>query len=90
MKNHVLGILNLAILAFGLVICCVNLNARVANLEDKSNELQLKVEEQDRTIKEIKERNRMQDVLINKMNAYYNSKVSEELQEVADRNGVGG
>lgn len=83
MKNHLLGILNLAVLAFGLVICCVNLNVRVTALEDKSNELQLKVEEQDRTIKQIEEKNKMQDVILNKLNAEYNWRV-------ADRNGVGG
>ena len=93
MKNHLLGILILAVLAFGLVICCVNLNARVTALEDKSNELQLKVEEQERTIKQIEEKNKMQDVILNKLNSEYQMRErqrAEELKEVADRNGVGG
>lgn len=90
MKKNILGILNLSVLAFGLMICFVNLNARVTDLENRSNELQIKIEEYDQRIEKIEEKNKMQDVILNKLNAKYNLDVSEELQEIADRNGVGG
>lgn len=90
MKQHLLGILNIAALVIVLVVCCVNMNARIITLEERTKELQLKVEEHDRSIEKNNERNKMQDTIINKLNAEYNSKVAEELQEAADRNGVGG
>lgn len=90
MKSYVLGILNIAALVIVLVVCCVNMNARIITLEERTKELQLKVEEHDRSIEKINERDKMQDTIINKLNAEYNSRVAEELQEVADRNGVGG
>lgn len=90
MKQHLLGILNIAALVIVLVVCCVNMNARIVTLEERTKELQLKVEEHDRSIKKSNERDKMQDTIINKLNAEYNSKVAQELQEVADRNGVGG
>lgn len=90
MKQHLLGILNIAALVIVLVVCCVNMNARIVTLEERTKELQLKVEEHDRSIEKSNERDKMQDTIINKLNAEYNSKVAEELQEVADRNGVGG
>lgn len=90
MKNYILGILNIAALVIVLVVCCVNMNARIVTLEERTKELQLKVEEHDRSIEKIDERDKMQDTIINKLNAEYNSKVAEELQEAADRNGVGG
>jgi hypothetical protein len=90
MKQHLLGILNIAALVIVLVVCCVNMNARIVTLEERTKELQLKIEEHDRSIEKSNERNKMQDTIINKLNAEYNSKVAEELQEVADRNGVGG
>lgn len=90
MKQHLLGILNLAALVIVLVVCCVNMNARIVTLEERTKELQLKVEEHDRSIEKNNERDKMQDTIINKLNAEYNSRVAEELQEVADRNGVGG
>lgn len=90
MKQHLLGILNLAALVIVLVVCCVNMNARIVTLEERTKELQLKVEEHDRSIEKSNERDKMQDTIINKLNAEYNSRVAEELQEVADRNGVGG
>lgn len=90
MKQHLLGILNIAALVIVLVVCCVNMNARIITLEERTKELQLKVEEHDRSIEKNNERNKMQDTIINKLNAEYNSKVAQELQEVADRNGVGG
>lgn len=90
MKQHLLGILNIAALVIVLVVCCVNMNARIVTLEERTKELQLKVDEHDRSIEKGNERDKMQDTIINKLNAEYNSKVAEELQEVADRNGVGG
>lgn len=90
MKQHLLGILNIAALVIVLVVCCVNMNARIVTLEERTKELQLKVEEHDRSIEKSNERNKMQDTIINKLNAEYNSRVAQELKEVADRNGVGG
>lgn len=90
MKQHLLGILNIAALVIVLVVCCVNMNARIVTLEERTKELQLKVEEHDRSIEKNNERDKMQDTIINKLNAEYNSRVAQELQEVADRNGVGG
>lgn len=90
MKQHLLGILNIAALVIVLVVCCVNMNARIVTLEERTKELQLKVEEHDRSIEKNNERDKMQDTIINKLNAEYNSRVAKELQEAADRNGVGG
>lgn len=90
MKQYLLGILNIAALVIVLVVCCVNMNARIVTLEERTKELQLKVEEHDRSIEKNNERDKMQDTIINKLNAEYNSRVAKELQEAADRNGVGG
>lgn len=90
MKQHLLGILNIAALVIVLVVCCVNMNARIVTLEERTKKLQLKVEEHERSIEKSNERDKMQDTIINKLNAEYNSRVAQELQEVADRNGVGG
>lgn len=90
MKSYILGILNIAALVIALVVCCVNMNARIVILEERTKELQLKVEEYERSIEKSNERDKMQDTIINKLNAEYNSKVAQELQEAADRNGVGG
>ena len=90
MKQHLLGILNISALVIVLVVCCVNMNARIVKLEERTKELQLKVEEHERSIEKNNERDKMQDTIINKLNAEYNSKVAQELQEAADRNGVGG
>lgn len=90
MKQHLLGILNISALVIVLVVCCVNMNARIVTLEERTKELQLKIEEHDRSIEKSNERDKMQDTIINKLNAEYNSRVAQELQETADRNGVGG
>ena len=66
------------------------MNARIVTFEERTKELQLKVEEHERSIEKSNERDKMQDTIINKLNAEYNSKVAQELQEAADRNGVGG
>ena len=93
MKKHLLGILNIAVLVIVLIVCCVNLNARVAKLESRTDEMKKVVEEHERTIDTIKEKNRMQDTILNKLNSEYQMRElqrAEELQEVADLNGVGG
>lgn len=90
MKQHLLGILNIAALVIVLVVCCVNMNARIVTLEERTKELQLKVKEHEHSIEKNNERDKMQDTIINKLNAEYNSKVAQELKEAADRNGVGG
>ena len=93
MKKHLLGILNIAVLVIVLIVCCVNLNARVAKLESRTDEMKKIVEEHERTIDTIKEKNRMQDTILNKLNSEYQMREqqrAEELQEVTDRDGVGG
>ena len=90
MKNYLIGILNIAVLVIVLVVCCVNLNTRLAKLENRTDEMKKVVEEHERTIDALKERNKMQDTILNKLNADYNSRAAEELREVADLNGVGG
>nr|DAX43697.1 MAG TPA: Type II secretion system, protein M [Caudoviricetes sp.] len=93
MKNYILGILNIAVLVIVLIVCCVNLNARVSKLENRTDEMKKVVEEHERTIDTIKEKNRMQDTILNKLNSEYQMREqqrAEELQEVADLNGVGG
>ena len=93
MKNYRLGILNIAVLVIVLIVCCVNLNARVSKLENRTDEMKKVVEEHERTIDTIKEKNRMQDTILNKLNSEYQMREqqrAEELQEVADLNGVGG
>ena len=89
MKSYILGILNIAALVIVLVVCCVNMNARIVTLEERTKEMQL-IEEHERSIEKINERDKMQDTIINKLNVEYNSKVAQELKEVADLNGVGG
>ena len=84
MKQYLLGILNIAALVIVLVVCCVNINARIRTLEERTKEMQLKIEEHERSIEKINERDKMQDTIINKLNAEYNSKVAQELQEAAD------
>ena len=93
MKNYILGILNIAALVIVLVICCVNLNARVAKLESRTDEMKKVVEEHERIIDTIKEKNRMQDTILNKLNSEYQMRErqrAEELKEAAEENGVGG
>lgn len=93
MKNYILGILNIAALVIVLVVCCVNLNARVAKLESRTDEMKKVVEEHERIIDTIKEKNRMQDTILNKLNSEYQMRErqrAEELKEAAEENGVGG
>lgn len=85
-----LAIFSLSFLCFGMVICFFVLSVRITGLENKASELQNQVEKQEQMIEKIEEKNKMQDVILNKLNTKYNYDVSEELQEIADQNGVGG
>lgn len=91
MTNNVkLVCVNFAFILFVLIAVCVNLNARVRTLETSNSELQQTIQTQKDELEKIKEKNTMQDVIINKLNNDYNSRMAQELQEVAERNGVGG
>lgn len=81
---------NFAFILFILIAVCINLNARVRVLETSNSELQQTIRTQKDELKKAKEKNTMQDVIINKLNNDYNSRMAQELQEVADINGVGG
>jgi len=81
---------NFAFILFVLIAVCVNLNTRVRVLETSNSELQQTIETQKDELEKSKEKNTMQDVIINKLNNDYNSRMAKELQEVAVFNGVGG
>lgn len=81
---------NVAFVFLVLFVVCINLNARVRVLETSNSELQQTIRTQKDELEKIKEKNTMQDVIINKLNNDYNSRMAQELQEVADENGVGG
>ena len=81
---------NFAFLIFVLIVVCVNLNTRVRTLETSNSELQQTIRTQKDELEKIEEKNTMQDVMINKLNNDYNSRMAQQLQEIADINGVGG
>ena len=81
---------NFAFILFVLIAVCVNLNSRVRTLETSNSELQQTIRTQKDELEKIEEKNVMQDVIINKLNNDYNSRMAQELQEIADQNGVGG
>lgn len=81
---------NFAFILFILIAVCANLNARVRVLETSNSDLQQTIETQKDELEKVKEKNIMQDVIINKLNNDYNSRMAQELQEIADINGVGG
>lgn len=81
---------NFAFVLFILFVVCVNLNARVRTLETSNSELQRTIQTQKDELEKVEEKNTMQDVIINKLNNDYNSRMAWQLQEVADENGVGG
>ena len=81
---------NFAFILFILIAVCVNLNSRVRVLETSNSELQTTIKTQKDEIEKIEEKNTMQDVIINKLNNDYNSRMAWQLQEVADENGIGG
>lgn len=90
MNNDKLIRANFAFILFVLIAVCVNLNTRVRTLETSNSELQQTIRTQKDEIKKIEEKNVMQDVIINKLNNDYNSRMAQQLQEIADQNGVGG
>lgn len=91
MTNNVkLVCANIAFVFFVLFVVCVNLNARVRVLETSNSELQQTIKTQKDELEKAKEKNVMQDVIINKLNNDYNSRMAQQLQEIADENGVGG
>lgn len=81
---------NAAFVFFVLFVVCINLNARVRTLETSNSELQQTIRTQKDELEKIEEKNTMQDVIINKLNTDYNSRMAWQLQEVADENGIGG
>lgn len=91
MTNNVkLVCANIAFVFFVLFVVCVNLNSRVRVLETSNSELQQTIKTQKDELKKVEEKNVMQDVIINKLNNDYNSRMVWQLQEIADENGVGG
>lgn len=81
---------NFAFILFILIAVCVNLNSRVRVLETSNSDLQQTIRMQKDDLEKAEEKNVMQDVIINKLNSDYNSRMAWQLQEVADENGVGG
>ena len=81
---------NFAFILFILIAMCVNLGSRVRVLETSNDDLQRTIQTQKDELEKAKEKNTMQDVIINKLNNDYNSRIAQELQEIADMNGVGG
>lgn len=91
MTNNVkLVCANVAFVFFVLFVVCVNLNARVRVLETSNSDLQQTIKTQKDDLEKVEEKNVMQDVIINKLNNDYNSRMAQQLQEIADENGVGG
>ena len=81
---------NIAFVFLVLFGACINLNARVRTLETSNGDLRRTIQTQKDELEKIEEKNTMQDVIINKLNNDYNSRMAQELQEIADINGVGG
>lgn len=91
MTNNVkLVCANVAFVFLVLFGVCINLNARIMTLETSNSDLQRTIQTQKDELEKIEEKNTMQDVIINKLNNDYNSRMAQQLQEVADENGVGG
>ena len=91
MTNNVkLVCANIAFVFLVLFGACINLNARIRTLETSNSDLQQTVQTQKDELEKIEEKNTMQDVIINKLNNDYNSRMAQQLQEIADINGVGG
>lgn len=81
---------NVAFVFLVLFGACINLNSRVKTLETSNDDLQKVIQSKNDELEKIKEKNTMQDVIINKLNNDYNSRMAQQLQEIADTNGVGG
>lgn len=83
----------LASVSLIFMIVCINLNARVNELNTKWHDLEWTVQEHELSIQRLAEKNNAQDVILNKLNGEYQMRErqhAEELKEVADANGVGG
>lgn len=75
------------------LIVCVNLNARINDLNNKVSDLEWTVQEHELSIQRLAEKNDEQDVILNKLNSEYQMRErqrAKELKEVADENEVGG
>lgn len=81
---------NFAFILFILIAVCVNLNSRIMTLETSNGDLQRTIQTQKDELEKIEEKNTMQDVIINKLNNDYNSRMAQQLQGIAEQNGVGG
>nr|DAN66864.1 MAG TPA: hypothetical protein [Caudoviricetes sp.] len=90
MNNVKLVCANVTFIFLVLFGACINLNARIMTLETSNSDLQQIIRTQKDELEKVKEKNTMQDVIINKLNNDYNSRMAQELQEIADINGVGG
>lgn len=91
MTNNVkLFCVNIVFALLVLFVVYVNLNSRVKTLETSNEDLQKVIQSKNDELEKIKEKNTMQDVIINKLNNDYNSRMAQQLQEIADQNGVGG
>lgn len=91
MTNNVKQLcVNIAFVFVVLFGVCINLNARIMTLETSNSDLQETIRTQKDELEKAKEKNVMQDVIINKLNNDYNSRMAWQLQEVANENGVGG
>lgn len=66
---------NFAFILFILIAVCVNLNSWVRVLETSNSELQQTIQTQKDELEKVKEKNTMQDVIINKLNNDYNSRM---------------
>ena len=75
------------------LIVCINLNSRINELNTKCHDLEWTVQEHELSIQRLAEKNNAQVVILNKLNSEYQMRErqrAEELQDVAERNGVGG
>lgn len=90
MNNVKLVCANVTFIFLVLFGACINLNARIMTLETSNSDLQQIIRTQKDELEKAEEKNTMQDVIINKLNNDYNSRMAQELQEIADFNGVGG
>lgn len=75
------------------LIVCINLNSRNESLNKRVSDLEWTVQEHELSIQRLAEKNTMQDTILNKLNSEYQMRErqrAEELQDVAERNGVGG
>ena len=83
----------LASVSLVFMIVCINLNARIGSLTKRVSDLEWTVQEHELSIQRLAEKTNAQDVILNKLNSEYQMrerKRAEELQEVAELNGVGG